>query len=121
MSMREMLKYLELEVPHYLRDSVADCHFAGSFKFQLSEDIMAETDVYEVILSSGKKVFAVEGGWNGTLQNVYAQYIPDAETAAKIHTYTLLKLLEKDNPEVRGIADDIADEMGLLKEFRKTG
>lgn len=90
----EMRRYLELEVPHYLSDSIQDIKAVGDFTFPLVDEIEAKMKVYEVTLGSGKKVFAVEGGWQGEVRNVYANELPDAETAAKVHLFTLAKLLE---------------------------
>lgn len=117
--LEDMKRYLDHEVPHYLEDEVKEIELSGTFNFSLAEDVNAEVDVYEVELQSGEKVFAAAGGWDQRMQNVYAATLPDAETTAKVHIYMMCKLIERNNPSSKGLADDIADDIELPERFRK--
>ncbi|MBI2146195.1 hypothetical protein HYU22_02555 [Candidatus Woesearchaeota archaeon] len=111
-----MVRYLQREVPHYLQDGVRDVKPAGDFEYDLGEGLVAKIRVYEVQLNSGKKVFAAEGGFVGSIKNVYHQELPDAETASKVHIYAdaaLKGLRGKDLTEV-------AEWLELPEQFRRT-
>ncbi len=115
--LEEMVEYLDVEVPHYLEDGVKDVKPIDDFEYDLGEGLVAKTRVYEVQLDSGKRVFAVEGGFTDSIKNVYGQELPDAETASKVHLYmvavTICRLRGEDLKE-------IADYLELPEQFRRT-
>lgn len=114
--LENMVKYLQREVPHYLRDEVEEVKPAGDFEYDIGEGVVTTTRVYEVQLSSGKRVFAVEGGFTGSIQNVYSRELPDAETASKVHMYTAAALTGLPGQDLK----DVAEWLDLPEQFRRT-
>mgnify|MGYP001576179528 CR=1 FL=1 len=118
-----MIEYLKNEVPHYLEDEVKEVKFSCEFEYKFGEvngDI-AQGDVYKVLLASGRRVFAVDGGFAGRyIKNVYGQNLPDAKTASKVHLYTLMAMnVPKGDRKGEKVLKELAEIMGLPKRYRR--
>jgi hypothetical protein len=112
--------YLAREVPHYFQEPLQSYQELERVNLELDKDLVLPVIVYEVVLGSGKRIYACEGGLpNFKANNVYAAAFPDPATAAKFHVYTLLKMLERQNPDMKGSAEEFADFIELPIGYRQ--
>ena len=118
----DMVDDLELEVPDYLEESLVEVKPIGTFDFTEILEVPASATVYQVELESGKRVYAVNGGFvEETHSNVYAEKFPTAEIAAKAHIYVSALLIERGNSVAKalGLSEQIASELSLPKRIRR--
>lgn len=114
-----MERYVALEISRS-GESLEEIKLAGHFSYDVADGLQFEIDVYEVKLKSGVRVFAAEGGYGQKVSNIFSAEIPDAETAAKLHVYILIKQLVKGlrDAESRAYPNKVADSLELDKKYR---
>lgn len=121
--LEDMITYLKLEVPHYLGENFTSVKPIDDFSYRDEGENIANTTVYEVTLSSGKKVFAVKGGLFNRGQNcVYGEELPNPQIASNFHLYTLLMYARSrilDKKEFDNNFGSFLESLDIPKEYRK--
>lgn len=127
-NLEDMVRYLKLEVPHYLGQNFTGVKHVQDFTYDNEGEIEAETSVYEVALESGEKVYAVKGGLiDFPMNDVYATKFPNPEIVSKFHLYIttnyvmerLSGLSGKEVQELKEYLEDFRSSLELPEEYVK--
>jgi hypothetical protein len=122
-SSNDMKEYIKLEARHFFSEEAVSIkplrEVELTIEFEGTENLMAKIGVHEVTLQSGAKYFATEGGWGPkSMRYMQGMELPDPETAAKRHVVTMIAMMARQNPNLEGFAEEIADYLELPEQFR---
>jgi|SRR3989344_2346189 len=116
--LEDITRYLKLE-KNTLGEDFSSVKYVGEFTYPIRDMGTAKTKVYEVQLNSGRKIFAVRGGYEyvGPLNNVISEEVPNAEVASKLHLYKLSVYSLRFGLSFEDL-EEVADDLNLPENFR---